>query len=100
LLPHTPATGFETGAGLEKWVADQLADQPVRLQVEIAPAEPAALHQRIGELDCHCLAIASGGAEGSGDRLRELVERFGCDILLVREPGPPEGGSPDKFHPD
>jgi nucleotide-binding universal stress UspA family protein len=94
-----------TGAGFEKWVADQLADHPVRLQVEIAPAAPADLHQRIGELDCRCLAIASGEAEGSGDRLRELVERFGCDILVVREPGPPKAAppgdkSPDKFHRD
>ena len=87
--PAVAGTGFETGAGLEKWVADQLADHPVRLQVEIAPAAPADLHRRIGELDCRCLAIASGGAEGSGGRLRELFERFGCDILLVREPVPP-----------
>jgi nucleotide-binding universal stress UspA family protein len=93
------------GTGFEKWVADELADHPVRLQVEIAPAAAADLHRRIGELDCRCLAIASGGAEGSGDRLRELVERFGCDILVVREPGPPEAappgdGSPEKFHRD
>ncbi len=80
------------GSGFETWVTDRLADHPVRLQVEIAPAEPAALHQRIGELDCRCLAITAGGAEGSGDRLRELVERFGCDILMVREPGPPGNG--------
>jgi nucleotide-binding universal stress UspA family protein len=93
------------GIGFENWVADRLADHPVRLQVEIAPAAPADLHRRIGELDCRCLAIASGEAEGSGDRLRELVERFGCDILVVREPGPPEAappkdGSPDKFQRD
>jgi len=80
------------GAGFETWVADRLADNPVRLQVEIAPAEPAALHQRIGELDCRCLAIAAGGAEASSDRLRELVERFGCDILMVGEAGPPGSG--------
>ena len=108
--PAVVGAGFETGAGLENWVADQLADHPVRLQIEIAPDAPADLHQRIGELDCRCLAIASGEAEGSGDRLRELVERFGCDILVVREPGPPgdgvpddappEDGLPEKFHPD
>jgi nucleotide-binding universal stress UspA family protein len=98
--PAVAGTGFETGAGFEKWVADRLADHPVRLQVEIAPAEPAALHQRIGELDCRCLAIAGGGAEASGDRLRELVERFGCDILLVCEPGPPGDGSPGDGSPE
>lgn len=73
------------GAGFETWVSDRLAGHPVRLQVEIAPPEPAALHQRIGELDCRCLAVAAAGAEGNGDRLRELVERFGCDILMVGE---------------
>ena len=98
--PAVAGTGFETGAGLKTWVADQLGDHPVRLQVEIAPAAPADLHQRIGELDCRCLAIASGGARRSGDRLRELVERFGCDILMVREPGPPEDGSPGDGSPD
>lgn len=68
----------------EKWIADRLADHPVRLQVEIAPAETAALHRRIGELDCRCLAVEAGLAEGGADRLRELVERFACDILVVR----------------
>ena len=35
----------------EKWIADRLAGHPVRLQVEVGPAEPVALRQRIGELD-------------------------------------------------
>ncbi len=68
----------------EKWIADRLANHPVRLQVEVAPTEPAALHQRIGELDCRLLAVEAGLAEGSGDRLREFVEGFACDILVVR----------------
>jgi len=72
------------GKGFEKWIAGRLAGHPVRLQIEIAPAEPAALHQRIGELDCRLLAIEAGSTEGRGDRLRELVERCGCDILMVR----------------
>ena len=46
---------------------------------EIAPAEPAALRQRINELDCRLLAIEAGGAA-----LRDLVERYACDILIVR----------------
>jgi nucleotide-binding universal stress UspA family protein len=86
------------GAGFESWVADRLGDHPVRLRVEIAPAEPATLHERIGELDCRCLAIAAGGADASGERLRELVERFGCDILMVGEPVRPGMDSP-KFRP-
>jgi nucleotide-binding universal stress UspA family protein len=71
------------GEEFEKWIADRLAGHPVRLQIEITPAEPAALHQRIGELDCRLLAIEAGSTEGRGDRLREFVERCGCDILMV-----------------
>lgn len=71
-------------ARFETWIADRLAGHPVRLQVEVAPAEPAALHRRIGELDCRLLAVEAGLAEGSGDRLRGFVERFACDILVVR----------------
>jgi nucleotide-binding universal stress UspA family protein len=77
------------GTEVEAWVTGRLAGHPVRLQVELAPPEPAALHQRIGELDCRCLAVAAGGIEGNDDRLRELAERFGCDILIVGDPGPP-----------
>jgi nucleotide-binding universal stress UspA family protein len=80
------------GAGFETWVSDRLAGHPVRLQVEIAPPEPAALHQRISELDCRCLAVAAAGGGGNGERLRELVERFGCDILMMGGPGPPGRG--------
>ena len=68
----------------EDWIAAQLAARPLRLRVEIGPDEPAALQQRLGELDCRLLAIETGGAAGSGDRLREFVERCGCDILIVR----------------
>jgi nucleotide-binding universal stress UspA family protein len=63
----------------EQWIADRLAGHPVRLQVEIAPAEPAALRQRLGELDCRLLAIGAGS-----DPLRDFVERYTCDILIVR----------------
>lgn len=80
------------GAEFEAWIAGRLAGHPGRLQVEIEPPEPAALHQRISELDCRCLAVAAGGAEGSGERLRELAERFGCDILIVGDPGRPGRG--------
>lgn len=72
------------GKGFEKWIADRLAGHPVRLQIEIAPDEPAALHQRIGELGCRLLAIEASGAENRADRLREFAERYGCDILIVR----------------
>ena len=63
----------------DDWVADRFAGRPLRLQVEIGPAEPSALRQRLGELDCRLLAIAAGS-----NPLRDLVERYACDILIVR----------------
>jgi hypothetical protein len=70
--------------GFQKWLADRLDRLPVRLTVEIAPDEPAALRRRIAELDCRLLAVEAGFAEGGGDRLRQLVEQFACDILIAR----------------
>ncbi len=70
--------------GFQKWLADRLGGLPVRLTVEVAPDEPAALQRRIAELDCRLLAIEAGFAEGGGDQLRQLVERFACDILIAR----------------
>lgn len=69
---------------LEKWIADQIADTPVRLQVEVAPAEPADLYRQIAELDCRLLAIEAGLTESGAERLRDLVERLACDVLIVR----------------
>jgi len=63
----------------DDWIADRLGGRPLRLQVEIGPAEPSALRQRLAELDCRLLAIEVGGAQ-----LRDLVERYACDILIVR----------------
>ncbi|HVB16794.1 MAG TPA: universal stress protein [Stellaceae bacterium] len=71
-------------AGFEKWIAERLAGSAVRLQVEVAPAEPAALRERIGALGCRLLAIEAGGTDGDGEQLREFVEYFACDILTVR----------------
>jgi nucleotide-binding universal stress UspA family protein len=71
--PATAAKAFED------WIAARLAGRSLRRQVEIAPAEPFALRQRLGELECRLLAI-----EGGGDPLRDLAERFACDILIVR----------------
>ena len=68
--------------GLDKWISERLAGFAVRLQIEVAPAEPALLRARIAELGCRMLAI-EGGAEGGSDRLREFVEHFACDILTV-----------------
>jgi nucleotide-binding universal stress UspA family protein len=69
-------------AGFEQWIGEQLAGSAVRLQVEVAPAEPAELRARITEIGCRLLAV--GEADGAGGQLREYVERFACDILTVR----------------
>ena len=71
-------------AGFEKWITDQLAGSPVRLQIEVAPDQPAALRARIDELGCTTLAVDAGATEGDSGRLREFVEGFACDILVVR----------------
>lgn len=68
----------------DKWISDRLQGHPVRLQIEIGPAEPAELQRRLGELDCRLLAVEASLVEGGSERLRELVERFACDILVVR----------------
>jgi nucleotide-binding universal stress UspA family protein len=73
---HPPAS---TADAFRNWVSDRLAGRPIRLQVEIAPAELSALRQRLGELECRLLAIEAGD-----DPLRDLVERYACDILIVR----------------
>jgi nucleotide-binding universal stress UspA family protein len=70
--------------GFDRWLADHLAGHAVRFQIEAGSAEPAALHQRIRELDCRLLAFEAGLGEDGAERLRELAERFACDILVVR----------------
>lgn len=66
------------------WLADQLQTHSVRLELDVGPADPAALQQKLGELDCGLLAIEPGVTEGRGARLRELVKGFACDVLMVR----------------
>lgn len=76
--------GVAGSEDFEKWITDRLTGHSVRLQIEVAPADPAALNRRIVELDCQLLAIEAGLAEGRPDRLREFAGRFACDILVVR----------------
>jgi hypothetical protein len=69
--------------GFDKWVSDSVAQHRVRVQIELAPAEPATLHERLGQLDCRLLALEAGLAERSGETLRELIGRVACDMLIV-----------------
>ena len=69
--------------GFGTWVSDSVAQHRIRVQIELAPAEPAALHERLGQLDCRLLALEAGLAERSGETLRELIGRVACDMLIV-----------------
>jgi nucleotide-binding universal stress UspA family protein len=68
--------------GFEAWLAERIAPYSVRLQIEVAPAEPADLERRLAELGCRVLAVHSGDGERS-ERLRALFGRLACDILVV-----------------
>jgi hypothetical protein len=68
----------------ETWIADQLPAFSVQAKIEVAPAEPAALRRRLGELACRLFAVDAGRSEGHTGRLREYHESFACDILFVR----------------
>jgi len=67
----------------QKWLADSLAPHPVQVQVELAPDDSAALHQRIVELDCRLLAIDAASFEAEGGRLRGVAESLACGLLVV-----------------
>jgi hypothetical protein len=69
-------------AEMAPWIAEHAAMHPVRVQVEAAPEQPAALRERLAQLDCRVVAFDAGLAEGRGG-LRRLVERFSCNMLLV-----------------
>jgi nucleotide-binding universal stress UspA family protein len=66
----------------EKWLAERAGT--ARLRIEVAPDEPVALHRLVAELDCRLLAIEADNAEGRIGGLRDLAERFACDLLIVR----------------
>jgi hypothetical protein len=70
--------------GFEAWLGERLARYAVRVEIDLAPSEPAALISRIVELDCRIVAIEAGGSDARVDRLRDMVTRISCDVLVVR----------------
>jgi hypothetical protein len=68
--------------GFEAWLAERIAPYSVRLQIEVASAEPADLERRVAELGCRVLAVQSAPGERL-ERLRALFARLACDILVV-----------------
>jgi hypothetical protein len=70
--------------GFKPWLDAQLAEYAVEVELDLAPAEPAALIRRMAELDCRLVALEAGADEARPDRLRELVAKIACDVLVVR----------------
>jgi hypothetical protein len=70
-------------AGVERWIAERAATHRVRVRVEAAPAEPAALRERLRLLDCRVIALEAGLLEKGDGGLANLVEGFSCDMLVV-----------------
>ena len=66
------------------WVSGLLEGRSLNLQTEPTTNEPAALRQRIIELDCRLLVIEGSLEDGRLKELRELIEPLACDILIVR----------------
>jgi hypothetical protein len=66
------------------WVSERLEGYKVSLQTEPAETEPAALRQRITELDCRLLALEAADWEARPEELRELVKQLACDVLIIR----------------
>jgi hypothetical protein len=65
------------------WISELLEGDSVRLQTESAAAEPAALRQRIIELDCRLLVLEASPDQPLPQELRELIEPLTCDVLVV-----------------
>jgi nucleotide-binding universal stress UspA family protein len=70
--------------GFDQWITGRLAPYSLRLQIELAPPDLPALHNRISELDCRLLVVEASAAKGSTDGLRELSQRLSCDLLFVQ----------------
>jgi hypothetical protein len=82
----TVAAAFNLAAqgDFSEWVSSLLEGHSLNLQTEPEALEPAALRQRILELDCRLLVLEAGERDGSTEDLRELVEHLTCDVLIIR----------------
>ena len=66
------------------WVSQLLEGHSLTIQTEAATIEPAALRQRITELDCRLLVASAELETAVSDELREIIKRLHCDVLVVR----------------
>jgi hypothetical protein len=70
-------------AGFKGWLDQCLAESGVQIDLELLP-ENAMRRRRITELRCRLVALEAGAEEARPDRLREMVARLACDVLVVR----------------
>jgi len=66
------------------WVSACLAQHSLSLQTELGATDPAALRQRIIDLDCRLLVLEADEWAAQPDELRVLVDQLACDVLLIR----------------
>ena len=70
--------------GFSAWLGERLAPHRLRVQVELAPADPARFVELCIALDCRLLVVDGGSSEARIARLRELAAVIACDFLVVR----------------
>jgi hypothetical protein len=78
------AFDFAASDDFAAWVSGLLEGHSLNLQTEPQALEPAALRQRLLELDCRLLVLEADEQDGRTEELRELVEHLTCDVLIVR----------------
>jgi hypothetical protein len=72
-----------SAAGFKTWLNTQLAGHTVETALELMPSE-ATLHRHLVGLKCRLVAVEAGADEARPERLRELVAKIACDVLVVR----------------
>jgi hypothetical protein len=78
------AFDFSASDDFTAWVSGLLEGHSLNLQTEPEALEPAALRQRILELDCRLLVLEAGEQDGRTEELRQLIEHLTCDVLIIR----------------
>jgi hypothetical protein len=66
------------------WVSGLLAGHSLNVRTEPVAPDPAALRQRIIDLDCRLLVIEASEHDSKPQDLRELAEHLACDLLIIR----------------
>ncbi|MFZ2004137.1 MAG: hypothetical protein WB697_09170 [Stellaceae bacterium] len=66
------------------WLDGCLTGLAVTVELDLSPMQPAALFRRIRELDCRLIAVAAGTPQAQAERLRDIVAKVACNVLVVR----------------